>query len=140
MSQPKLTIVAGAGQRHSPWLELPATVLAKSHVDPARACHYRVSGGDAIRSASSGLKQPVFYFWSMVIGEPPPVPHMSDTGVGLTRLDQAHACFSGLKRPLGSDDNGGSFAVYILKPQFLYQQQSLNQPFHQQSPQYMAKS
>ena len=38
----------------------------------------------------------------------------------LSRLTDAYACFSGIKRPCGSDDTGATTIAYILKPKTLF--------------------
>ena len=67
----------------------------------------------------------MFNLWSCVLGEPPRVPMVS-TYVerpfdGLSRLDQAHACFRGIKRPCAEDGEGDRMVAYVIKPTQFYE-------------------
>jgi hypothetical protein len=63
----------------------------------------------------------------MLAGVAPPIPglHLSvvDPDDGLTRLTDAHACFSGIRRPAAEDRSGERMLAYVLKPtnQFVYE-------------------
>lgn len=120
MARPTLTVIAGGAQRRSPWFDLPVTIKAMSPFDRAAVCAFRVSGEDVIKAARAGIKHRLFLFWGCVAGKPPPVPGMSDGPEGLLGLFEAHACFRGVRRPLGQDDAGDGFVVYILKPRYFY--------------------
>jgi hypothetical protein len=71
--------------------------------------------------------QPIWDFWSVVLGEPPPVPNVRTWGVnvpaeeGLIKLVEAHACFRGIRRAIAEDDNGENVVAYILKPPCFYE-------------------
>jgi hypothetical protein len=59
--------------------------------------------------------------WGCVIGRPPPVPNIfgvtpSECLSNLTSLKDAHACYRGVKRPVGNDDTGWDMVVYVSKP------------------------
>ena len=111
MSKPTLRVVHGsAGQRPPPWLDFPSTVIALSPFGRTSTCRFRLSRQDAVKAASMRRLQPIWDFWSIVLGEPPPVPNVTTWGVnvpadeGLIKLVEAHACFRGIRRALADDD------------------------------------
>jgi len=126
MMRPKLRVVAGADVRRAEWLDFPSMVAAKSPWNRDVACSLRVSAEMASKSARVGRKQPAFNFWSLIKGKAPPVLNVRAGEKGkradenLVGVDAAHACFRGLKRPLGDQDSAENYVVYVLKPQFLY--------------------
>lgn len=119
MSRPTLTVLDGGAEPNPRWLDLPATLVAKSPHDPTDACVYRVSRRDIIKAARQGRRQPVFDFWSIIAGQPPPVNNVRAV-LPLIRLDQAHACFRGANRPLAEDDTAADCVAYVLKPRNFY--------------------
>lgn len=75
--------------------------------------------GPARRPDGNWLRTPVYQVWLHLLGQLPPFPNASVAerdGVELsyTTLDQATACFRGLERPHGMEDNGDSVIVYVL--------------------------
>ena len=122
--RPRFKIIQGDHTAASPWLDLPATIEAKSHIDPAQMCEYRVSREDIYKAAKALRRQPIFDFWSVIAGKAPPVPNISRYGIeannGLVKLSAAHACFKGIHRPIAEDNNGDNVLAYILKPRFFY--------------------
>ncbi|WP_143149196.1 hypothetical protein [Hyphomicrobium sp. CS1BSMeth3] len=126
MKRPQLQLIEGSGWELSPWIDLPPTIAAKSPFDPSAACCHRVSGHDVRRAAENGRRQPAFEFWSVICGQAPPVNNVFSAAgrveaeAGLISLSEAHACFKGIKRPLGEDDDGADYVVYVLRPRFFY--------------------
>jgi hypothetical protein len=63
--------------------------------------------------------------WSVILGEPPRVPLVEEfndrAASGLSRLDDAHACFIGVRRPCAEDPTGDGMVAYVLKPRFFYE-------------------
>src|SRR5712671_6974534 len=90
-------------------------------------CRFRMSREDAMKAAAAHRRQPIWEIWSIVLGEPPPVPNVRTWGLnvpaeeGLIALVEAHACFRGICRALAEDDNGENVVAYILKPRFFYE-------------------
>ena len=41
--------------------------------------------------------------------------------VGLSKLEHAHACFRGVKRPCDTDESGEGVIAYVLKPSSFYE-------------------
>jgi hypothetical protein len=116
-----LKVIEGGGVRSSKWLAFPATVAARPPYGGDELCFYRIAREDALKAARAARRQPVFDLWSVVLGEPPRVPGVSRLGKeGLTCLSQAHACFSGVRRPIGEDDDGTGFLAYVTKPRQFY--------------------
>jgi hypothetical protein len=57
----------------------------------------------------------------MVIGKLPPVPNSSrysdyEAALRSQALEKAHACFRGVKRPVGDDPHGFDHIVFITNP------------------------
>lgn len=126
MSKPSLSIVQGSGSpRVSKWLTFPATVVAPSPFDKAQTCEFRIAREDLVKSVLSARRQPIFELWSCILGAPPPVNNVETFNLkpsdGLTSLGDAHACFQGVKRPCGEDDDGSAWLAYILKPDAFYE-------------------
>ncbi len=127
MAKPTLRVIAGKGGPSTPWLDFPSTVIAKSPFDKGATCRLRLSREDAMKAAIAHRRQPIWELWSIVLGEPPPVPNVRTWGLnvppeeGLITLVEAHACFRGIRRALAEDDNGDNVAAYILKPRFFYE-------------------
>lgn len=126
MAKPTLRVIQGERVSCPTWLDFPPTVVARSPFDKGAICRFRLSREDAMKSASVNRLQPIWELWSVVIGEPPPVPNVRSWGVnvpaeeGLITLVEAHACFRGICRALAEDDNGNNVVAYILKPRFFY--------------------
>ena len=73
-----------------------------------------------MKAARNCRRQPIFDLWSMVIGQPPPVPGVQDSGEELTCLTDAHACFRGIQRPRAEDNDGSNVIIYVLRPSVFY--------------------
>lgn len=121
----KLASIEGGSQPLPEWLRFPSVVLAKSPYDQDVTCRFRVSATDCHRGLLSNRRQPAFELWSAVMGLPPPVLGVGASknyppAAGLSSLRQAHACFEGLKRPIGNQDGGDGVVVYVTKPSCAY--------------------
>jgi hypothetical protein len=107
------------------WLRFPRSVHVPSPFDRLTLCSLGVSLNDTLKAARAGRRQPAFDLWSMVLGNPPPVPgvnHRNDLIPGpLTSIAEAHACFHGIERPLAEDDDGSDMVAYVLRPRFFYE-------------------
>jgi hypothetical protein len=125
--KPNLQVIQGDVRPCTAWLDFPATVVARSPFDKGQTCRLRLSRADAMKAAEAYRLQPIWETWSVVVGEPPPVPNVKSWGVnvpaeeGLTELVEAHACFRGIRRAIAEDDNGDHMVAYILKPRFFYE-------------------
>jgi hypothetical protein len=107
------------------WLRFPSSVRAPSPFDRITLCTLAISSNDTRKAALAGRRQPTFDLWSIILGNPPPVP-----GVGarndlisgaLTSIAEAHACYRGIERPLAEDDDGSNVVAYVLRPRFFYE-------------------
>lgn len=107
------------------WLDFPATVQAPSPEDRAVFCDFRLGSADAVTTARTGRRQPTFEMWSIILGVEPPVIGCSRRNKKiqgkLTKLSDAHALFQGIERPLADDDDGSQVLAYVLKPQYMYE-------------------
>jgi hypothetical protein len=110
---------------HGEWLRFPETVRAPSPFNRIELCTLKISHNDTYKAARAGRRQPAFDLWSMVLGNPPPVPGVdarNDQLPGaLMSIAEAHACFRGIERPLAEDDEGSNVVAYVLRPRFLYE-------------------
>ena len=79
--------------------------------------NWRVSRGDLLKAAANLRRQKVLDFWAIVAGKNPPIRAfgMEQSG-SLVSLADASACYQGLKRPCGDDDNGDERVIFILNP------------------------
>ncbi len=119
--RPKLTVIEGGGEARPKLLRLPQTVLGPSPFAPAMRVRYRIAEGDVRRALDNHRRQPALDLWSMVIGQLPPLPGVSryaDLEKELKRqsLENAHAAFRGVRRPVGDDPNGFDHVVFITNP------------------------
>jgi hypothetical protein len=128
MVKPTLRVIRGEATAGPAWLDFPATVVARSPFDKGQTCRFRLSREDATKAARAHRLQPNWEIWSIIIGEPPPVPNVKVWGVnvpaeeGLTTLSEAHACFRGIERALAVDNNDDDDVVaYVLKPLHFYE-------------------
>ena len=88
---------------------------------------YRVAEAEVRKALQKNRRQPVLDLWSMVLGELPPVANVgrhSDYSQLLKQqsLENAHAAFRGVKRPVGDDARGFDHVVFITNPRvhFIY--------------------
>jgi hypothetical protein len=113
------------GSKGRSWLDFPAMVTAPSPEDRSVPCDYMLGSADAVTMARIGRRQLTFEMWSVVVGVEPPVPgctHRNKIIPGkLTKLAEAHALFQGIERPLADDDDGSEVLAYVLKPQYMYE-------------------
>lgn len=108
------------------WLLLPRSIPGPSPEDRTRLIEFRLPVADVSKALRAGRRQPLMQLWSVVIGEPPPVPNVENWSGnvpardGLTNLSAAHACFRGIERPLAEDNFGEDVYVFVLKPEAYY--------------------
>lgn len=117
----KLRLIHGGGRNVPSWANLPSIVLGRSPFDKTEPIAFRLAKHDLLRQLESGRRQPVYEAWGSVVGRLPPVPNVTRLDAQLSRmplvsLSEAHACFRGLKRPIGDDSRGFDHFAYILKP------------------------
>jgi len=80
-----------------------------------------------MKGAEAHRRQMAYAFWSVLNGTAPPVPHQgSSAGERLLKLEDAHACFKGVNRPVADDDHGSRMVAYVLKPEFFYKYEFLS--------------
>ena len=119
--RPKLTVIEGGGEARPKLLRLPSTVSGPSPFARGLRIGYRIATEDVRRALSANRRQPVLDLWSLVIGQLPPVANISrydDLAVQLKAqaLENAHAAFRGVKRPVGNDPHGYDHVVFITSP------------------------
>jgi hypothetical protein len=117
--------VLNIGSKPGAWLAFPTTIQAPSPEDRAVLCDLNLGFADAVTMARIGRRQLTLEMWSIILGVEPPVigcAHRNKKTKGeLTKLADAHALFKGIKRPLADDDNGSEVMAYVLKPNFMYE-------------------
>lgn len=118
----KLELIQGGGFSPPSWRDIPSTVLARSIANRELVAFYRVAQDDVQKALAVNRRQPLLDLWSAVVGEIPPFPNAkSKWGAQAKRLPlvamaDAHACFRGLKRPMGNDDRGFDCYAFVSKP------------------------
>jgi hypothetical protein len=122
-SRSSFRVIDGGAQKLPAWQDLPSTVLGRSPFSREQLCRYRFAQHDLRKDAQQKKYQPFFSAWSLVLGRLPPVPNASRLGsqlqsCPLTSLEDAHACFRGVKRPIADDNHGFDVFAFITKPKF----------------------
>jgi hypothetical protein len=117
-------VIDGAGSAPSPWLDFPQTVIARSPFNKEQPVFFRFAKNDIQKALSLGRRQPILDAWSMIWGKPPPLPNISRLlprldACPLSSIQTAHACFRGVKRPVGEDDRGFDVVVMISRPRWM---------------------
>lgn len=120
MNGRKLNVIQGAWQNSPDWLNLPQSIPGRSPFDREKLVEFRVCRTDVVKAAEQRRRQPAFDFWSVLAGSLPPIPgaeRMVEYGdQDLFRLIDAHACFQGIRRPCGADDDGSRTVAFVLRP------------------------
>jgi hypothetical protein len=117
----QLHVVHGGDRPLPAWRLLPAPVFARSPLQKDGLAILRLAQPDVDKASNSARYQPVFDLWSMVCGKVPPIPNYSCLEAQLQpgqllSIQDAYACFQGLRRPCGTDSRGFDRVVYISKP------------------------
>jgi hypothetical protein len=121
LAKPSLVLVQGDGIPEPAWLAARSTIYARSPVDKDRPVAFRLALHDVRKALHSRRRQPIFDLWSVLFGEPPPVNNVHYSGhASLISLSEAHACFRGIRRPIGEDDHGDNVVIYVLRPREHY--------------------
>ena len=120
----RFTVIQGGGNKTSPWLDLPKTVAARSPFNRAEVGIYRISRLTLSKADHAQRRQPVLDAWTGIVGKLPPVNNAAkimraSEGRSLIKLADAHACFRGVKRPVGNDQYGFDTIVFIGKPTWM---------------------
>lgn len=126
VDKPALTVINGGGRKPSAWIDLPPVIVCASPSNRSEIKAYRLSGLNARKALEHGNRQPLLDIWSLMLGRIPPVNNAltkwgtEDVLSGLKPLSGAHACFRGIKRPMGDDDQGFDVLAYITKPRVMF--------------------
>ena len=100
------------------------TVRSKSFDDPSKAMTLEVDAGWVRQNARHARIQPLFDFWALVKGEPPPINcighHEGYVFPELSGMWGSHALFRGLKRPVDVSDEGDGVYVFLSMPPVFY--------------------
>lgn len=103
---------------HEEWAKFPI-LLAPSPDNQAETVKLMVCPELISMCLQKNHRTPVYQCWAHLVATVPPVPNarlvpeLAD--VSLTTLRDAHACFHGVKRPMGDDHDGGQIFVYLLR-------------------------
>ncbi len=122
---PSLRLLQGDGVAPTPWLNVPATALGRSWNARNSVRSYRIARADVQKGLARGLRQPILDLWALVLGEIPPVPLSGRYSHLLPQVKSgaftaAHACFRGVRRPVGNDDSGFDTVAFISKPSLMF--------------------
>lgn len=121
----QLRVIQGGGSTASTLFELPSIVIARSPASKARLVGFRLATGEARRALEHNRRQPVYDLWSGVLGVVPPqagASLQSPNGeiVALSGINTAHACFRGIRRPVGHDEHGFDYLAYVHKAPYRF--------------------
>lgn len=120
---PHLRLIEGGGNVPPPWRDFPQLISGRSPFNRTEMGHYRVAQRDLQKAIENNRYQPIFDLWTYVFGQIPPVPNVSKISAQLPKklisFPDAHACFRGVKRPVGEDTNGYDTIIFIIKPEFI---------------------
>ena len=102
------------------WLTFP-TVSAPNTKLGSDNFNFVVSDIFIKRNEVNNRNTPILQMWAHVIGQLPPIVNIgkvADASVTptLLTLNNATACFGGIKRPHDDEENGHSVLVYVLNP------------------------
>ncbi|MBB3382399.1 hypothetical protein FHX12_001062 [Rhizobium sp. BK609] len=117
-----LVLINGGGRKPSAWIEVPQTIICPSPENHSEPTTFRIAGANVRKALDAGNRQPLLDLWCLVHGQIPPVNNAltrwgnSDVPASLCSMSSAHACFRGIKRPLGDDDQGYDVYAYVTKP------------------------
>ena len=121
-----LVLITGGGRKPSAWIEVPQTIICPSPENRSEPTTFRIAGASVRKALEAGHRQPLLDLWSLVHGQIPPVNNAlirwgsDDIQNSLLSMSGAHACFRGIKRPLGDDDQGYDVYAYVTKPGVLF--------------------
>lgn len=117
----KFLVINGGGRKPSAWLDIPQTIIGLSTETKSRPMTYRIAVDSVRKALEMGHRQPLLDLWSLVLGKIPPVncaeTKWREYQSALNPMGSAHACFRGIKRPVGDDDNGYDVYAFVTKPQ-----------------------
>jgi hypothetical protein len=102
-----------------PWANLPP-VIAPHPTERGQQVRLQVSREFIVGNLRKNNRTPIYQAWAHLAGCVPPVPniaflHKLGVAPSLSTLENAHACFRGVERPLGNDLNGTTVYIYLLK-------------------------
>jgi len=102
-----------------PWIDLP-DVLCPSPWDRTKFEMVHVSDEAIHRYYRARRPEPIYAAWAHLVGGLPPINNVGSVAVGepkvtLCTLKDAHACFQGVERPCGIEEDGKSVYAFILK-------------------------
>ena len=126
MKKTHLNLVSTSPSIRPVWLDFPESIVVRSPADKGHQLKFGIDASYAVNSARDRRRQPAFDLWSQVIGVPPKVPNVqrqeySPVQAGLISIRDAHACFTGVKRPINSDNNGDAMLAYVTAPAYYFE-------------------
>lgn len=117
MSKTELRVIQGGSEKSEELLQFPQFVRGRAPENAETLVNWRISRGDLLKAAGNFRRQKVLDFWSMVAGKNPPIRAFGmEQSDSLVSLADAVACYQGLRRPCGDDDNGDERVIFILNP------------------------
>lgn len=97
----------------------PPLISAKSWKDPSKLISVRVSEDITGKNIQNWRRTPLYCVWAHLLGQLPPFTNASiaqgdGVSISFTTLEDATACFMGVKRPYMDRDNGENVLTYVL--------------------------
>ena len=101
-----------------PWIDFPL-VQAPSAEDRNKSAFYEISDEFIIRHFNNRRRVPIFQGWVHLAGRLPPIPNINSSMhranvARMLSVQNASACFRGVKRPQGDEPFGSSILVYVV--------------------------
>lgn len=105
----------------SGWLN-PPHVMAPDPEDHAKLITLEISRTWIETLFFNRRRSPIFQVWAHVVGKLPPINNISrlaeaSLSPSLITLSDSISCFRGVRRPHGSEEQGRSVIVYVLRPE-----------------------
>lgn len=104
-------------------LEYPVVYAPHPHTEGEYVA-LAISESTVQKLAAAQRRTTLFEAWGHLVGEMPPVNNATHylrhkhPGCELTTLADASACFQGVKRPYGTEDNGSDVYVFVINSQY----------------------
>ena len=126
MKKIHLNLVSTSPTTQSAWLAFPEGVVARCPSNKDLLCKFKVDSSYAQSAARDRRRQPALDLWSQIFGLPPKVPNVQrqeyqPVQAGLISIRDAHACFSGVNRPINGDSHGNAMLTYVTAPTFYFE-------------------
>ena len=107
--------------RNTAYLRFPKSSAAPAPHDKSKSCSWRIDATSVHNDFRLNMWSTCLDLWARVLGERPPIwGNVEDPKCELKGIAFANACFLGVNRPIGEDNQGNDVLAYIVKPEWYY--------------------